>query len=365
MTITKRLRIGVRKRIKTFYRNFDARLRRERANSHATKLQQTALTNDEKREIKRFWGDWGGEYWSFAFYKSFCGTFNVQYVPDDYYDYAEHVLNLRWAAFFLQHKCNLKYILPEANRPKAIVQKVDGHYMLPDNSEISEEDAITLLASREIFMAKNALGPGGGRGVRRVNIPKDGVASLQEIVKWHDITFEELVVQHPFMAQLNPDSVNTIRFVTLNINRRCSVLSAFIRMGAKGSIVDNLSGGNGVLVGLDQDGNVNEFGIDRHFDKKNNAPTGNPLKGLIVPQYESLKSQIVSFHQHIPFANLIGWDVAIDIEGNPIVLEINLDSALVEAHQAFNGPIFGERLEEVMKYIKDREPSLRHSYITY
>lgn len=47
------------------------------------------------------------------------------------------------------------------------------------------------------------------------------------------------------------------------------------------------------------------------------------------------------------------------------MLEINLDSALVEAHQVFNGPIFGERLAEVMKYIEDRKPTLRHSYITY
>ena len=365
MTITERIKIGVRKRIKKFYRNFDARLRQERANSHACRLEQSALTKDEKRKIKSFWGEWGGKYWSFAFYKSFCGTLNVQYVPDDYYDFAEHVLNLRWAAFFLQHKCTLKYILPENNRPKAIVQKIDGHYVAEDNSEISEQEAIALLESRDVIIAKNALGPGGGKGVRRIVMGDNGKVSLQEILKWHDITFEEVVVQHPFMAQFNPDSVNTIRFVTLNINGQCSVLSAFIRMGSVGSFVDNLSGGNGVLVGLNQEGCVNEFGIDKHFQKKSNAPTGVPLKGLKVPDYNSLKSQIVSFHQRIPFANLIGWDVAIDTEGNPVVLEINLDSALVEAHQVFNGPIFGERLAEVMKYIEDRKPTLRHSYITY
>lgn len=365
MTITKRIKIGVRKRIKKIYRNFDARLRQERANSHARRLEQSALTKDEKRKIKSFWGEWGGKYWSFAFYKAFSGKFDVRYVPDDYYDYAEHVLNLRWAAFFLQHKCNLKYIIPESNRPKAIVQKVDGHYVTEDNREMSEQDAIRLLESRDVFIAKNALGPGGGKGVRRVVMLEGGRDLLQEVLKWHDITFEEVVEQHAFMAQFNPDSVNTIRFVTLNINGRCDVLSAFIRMGAVGSYVDNLSGGNGVLVGLNQEGCVNEFGIDKHFQKKGNAPTGIPLKGLKVPDYNMLKDQIVSFHQRIPFANLIGWDVAIGKDGSPVVLEINLDSALVEAHQVFNGPIFGERLAEVMRYIEDRKPTLRHSYITY
>lgn len=365
MTITKRIKISVRKRIKKFYRNFDARLRQERANSHASRLEQSALTKDEKRKIKSFWGEWGGKYWSFAFYKSFCGTLNVQYVPDDYYDFAEHVLNLRWASFFLQHKCNLKYFIPECNRPKTIVQKIDGHYVTDDNEEITEREALALLKTRDVFIAKKALGSGGGKGVRRIEIKNGGDEELKNIVEWHDITFEELVVQHTFMSQFNPDSVNTIRYVTLNINGKCDVLSAFIRMGAIGSFVDNLSGGNGVLVGLNQDGELNEFGIDKHFGKKYTAPTGVSFKGLFVPEYESLKKQIITFHKKIPFANLIGWDVAIDAGGNPVVLEINLDSALIEAHQVFNGPIFGDRLKEVMAYIEGRRPTLRHGFITY
>lgn len=355
----------IKESINHYYGLFDAKRRRDKANGHALRLKRVPLLKEEKKTIKEMWGDWGGKYWSFEFYKAFCGTFNVQYVPDDYYDFAEHVLNLRWAAFFLQHKCNLKYIVPAPNRPKPIVQKIDGHYVTEDNNEMTEEEAAALLKGKTVFVAKNALGPGGGSAVHKIDMSCEDESSLRKILRWHDIEFEEVVCQHEFMARFNPESVNTIRFLTLNINGRCNVLSAFIRMGGTGSYVDNLSGGNGVLVGLTQEGVVNEFGIDKHFEKKYKAPTGILLEGLRVPEYDKLKEQIIAFHKRIPYANLIGWDVAIDENGVPVVLEINLDCALLEAHQAFNGPVFGERLDEVMRYIAERSQRLRHSYITY
>lgn len=81
--------------INNLYCRYDANRRRAKANAHAFRFERVPLINDEKRAIKELWGDWGGKYWSFEFYKSFCGSFNVEYVPDDYYDFAEHVLNLR------------------------------------------------------------------------------------------------------------------------------------------------------------------------------------------------------------------------------------------------------------------------------
>ena len=174
-----------------------------------------------------------------------------------------------------------------------------------------------------------------------------------------------MVKQNDFLAQFNPDSVNTLRFVTLNINRKCTVLSTFLRMGAKGSCVDNLNGGNGVLVGVNSNGVLNDFGVDKNFEKKYESPTGVKFLNVSIPDFDRIKQQIIEFHKKIPFANLIGWDVTIDTEGNPIVIEVNLDTAVIEAHQVFNGPIFGDRLDEVREYIEKRKPLLKHQMMTY
>lgn len=346
---------------------YDLKRRAEFVNKRGSIHGYAVLTSKEKQEIKQVWGEYGGKYHAFGFYKQFCGVFNPYYVPDDYYDFAEKVLNLRWSAYFLQHKCNLKYIIPSKNRAKVIVQKIDGHFVLEDNTEISKEAAIMRLKEHPSFMCKVARGTGGGKGVKKILLEnvKDEDCLFEELLQGNDIEFEEVIQQNEFLAQFNPDSVNTFRFLTLNINQKCTLLSAFLRMGAKGSYVDNLSGGSGVLVGINKYGCINSFGIDKNFKKMYLSPTGLEFKGIKVPYYDNLTQQIIDFHKKIPFANLIGWDVTIDKEGNPIVVEVNLDKAIIEAHQVFNGPVFGDRLSEVKEYIENRKPTLRHQMIFY
>ena len=217
-------------------------------------------------------------------------------------------------------------------------------------------------------MSRKLLGElGGGKGVRKIVLDEiqDKDSFLDELLSSIDIEFEKVVQQNVFLSQFNPDSVNTIRFITLNINEKCTVLSAFLRMGSRGSFVDNLSGGDGVLVGINQEGYLNGFGVDKRFNKIYQAPTGIALKGMCIPDYDRIKQQIVDFHKKIPFANLIGWDVTLDRDMNPIIIEINLDTAVIEAHQVFNGPVFGDRINEVRRYIDERTPLLRHQMITY
>lgn len=346
---------------------YDLKRRSEFVNERGSIHGYAELTAKEKQEINEVWGGYGGKYHAFGFYKQMCGAFNPYYVPDDYYDFAEKVLNLRWAAYFLQHKCNLKYIIPSNNRAKVIVQKIDGHFVLEDNTEISKDAAIIRLKEHPCFMRKVARGTGGGKGVQKVSLEniKDEASFFEELLQGNDIEFEEVIQQNEFLAQFNPDSVNTFRFLTLNINQKCTLLSVFLRMGAKGSFVDNLSGGSGVLVGVNSEGYINSFGIDKNFNKMYLSPTGVEFKGIKVPSFDTLTQQIIDFHKKIPFANLIGWDITLDIEGNPIVVEVNLDKAIIEAHQVFNGPVFGDRLSEVKEYIENRKPLLRHQMIFY
>lgn len=346
---------------------YDLKRRAEKSNGHCAHFKQASLSKEEKKVIKEIWGEYGGDYQAFGFYKQFCGHLDPYFVPDDYYDFAEHVLNLRWSAYFLQHKCNLKYILPPQNRAKVILQKIDGHIVYEDNTEISKQEAIACLKKHPIFMAKIARGTGGGKGVQRIVLGElnDIDTSLEKLLEPIDIEFEEIIKQNDFLSQFNPDSVNTLRFVTLNINENCTLLSAFLRMGSRGSFVDNLSGGHGVLVGINKEGALNEFGVDKNFEKKHESPTGVKFAGIIVPNFSRIKQQIIDFHKKIPFANLIGWDVTIDEKGNPIVIEVNLDSALIEAHQVFNGPVFGERFDEIREYIEKRKPLIKHQMMTY
>lgn len=344
---------------------FDSKRRLEHANSRVVNKSRIKLSNEELEQFNNYWKGWSSI--SYEFYKAYGLVFNPQIVPNDYYDFAEHVLNLRWSSLFLQHKCNLKYIIPEQNRPKTILQKIDGHYVFEDNCEISFEKAREILKTKDCFICKVALGSGGGHGVQKVCLSNESNVddSLTQILKPEDLIFQEVIEQNDFMSSLNPDSVNTFRLLTLNINGKCTVLSSFVRMGAKGSFVDNLCSGGGALVGLNQNGCLNEFGIRKDYSKCNETPTGLSFKGMKVPNWNNIKEKVIDFHQHIPYANLIGWDITIDKNDEPVVIEINLDSAEIEAHQIFNGPVFGDRFDEVRGYIEKKKPLLRHAMITF
>ena len=351
----------VNAKVATLAHKLDHNRRLEIANAKAVSKPLQPLSKEEKTEFDKNWKGWKSV--SHEFYKAFGCPFDTGYVPNDYYDFAEHVLNLRWGAFFLQHKCNLKYVIPASNRPTTILQKIDGHYVHEDNTEISEKEAKRILSEKDVYVCKVAMGSGGGHGVQKIT--RHDEVNYDSLLKPNDLIFQEVLHQHECLAQFNPDSVNTFRLLTLNLNGQCSVLSSFLRMGAKGSFVDNLSTGGGVLVGINQDGHVNDFGINKRYEKVFKAPSGIAFEGLQIPNWPYIKEKAIGFHQHIPHANLIGWDITLDESGEPIVIEINLDHAEIEAHQIFNGPVFGDRLQEVKDYIAVRTPQLRRAIITY
>ena len=129
-------------------------------------------------------------------------------------------------------------------------------------------------------------------------------------------------------------------------------------MGGSGSFVDNLASGGGVLVGLDDKGYLSKWGIDKTYNMVFCSPTGVVFDGTQIPNYDSIKNFAISLQRKMPFADLIGWDIAVNKDGRPIVIECNLDCGEIEAHQVFNGPVFGNRTDEVMEFVRHRATSL-------
>lgn len=315
------------------------------------------LSSEEYKLLKQYWqGELSyNRITAYEFYKSF-GVFNPRLIPNDIYANIERLLNPFRYSLFAQHKCCLKYFIPTIYRPKTIIQNIDNHFLDEDDNVISLSQAISIAEKYDSFMIKIAAGSGGGRGVRKVYKGEDLATIFTDYGK--DFICQEVLQEHKTLARFNPKCINTIRVLSLNINDKFDVLSSFVRMGGKGSIVDNLhtEKGGGCLVGINQEGKLASFGINKNYKKVTTSPMGESFDGMFIEGYNDVKSFIKDCHQkNFPFANLIGWDVIIDQNGKPIIIEINLDSADIAAHQIFNGPIFGERTEEVLEYSKNNQ----------
>lgn len=345
------------KRIHNFENKLLKKHRMKEMNKKFPSNKTTSLNSKETRAIHEKWdylskyGLVGNAYdHVFAFYKYYHGSVDVNLSPSDFYYNCELALNQRWSLNFLSHKSNLRFFVPEGNRPKTIVYGINEHLYDANNRTVTKDAAFELLRSKKDFVVKQSLFTGGGKGVKRFD-ENASDNQITEILNTSDFIVQEVLTQHAFFSELNSSSVNTIRMETLNLNNTASVLSAFVRIGAKGSFVDNITGREGMVVGVDTKGNLCSYGLTKDYDKVFESSSRKKFEGLMIPNYEYIKNTVLEFHEQFPLVNLINWDIALDEEGVVKIIEINLNAMNPLYHQIFNGPIFKERTQEVIDFV--------------
>ena len=157
----------------------------------------------------------------------------------------------------------------------------------------------------------------------------DPSALFAELLEGGRTILEEPIVQSDLMSKLNETSVNTIRCITLKTNEGAEVLYTFLKVGRKGSFVDN-GGAGGLLVGIDKETGM--LITDARDEFANAYPShpdhGYDFKGLKLPEWDSLIELTKSISADISGISYIGWDFA-HTEHGWIVVEGNGGSQLI------------------------------------
>ncbi len=154
------------------------------------------------------------------------------------------------------------------------------------------------------------------------------VKPLSTIVGEDPLIFEELVLQTSQLSDLNPTSVNTVRFMTTLLpGDEARVIACFIKIGRKGKCVDNAGTGGNVDACVDVDTGELKYAIQfdgwRNYRQIEKHPdTGAQLNGMVIENWGTIKSQVLGFQRAFPFIKAAGWDIAITDEG-PAVIEVN------------------------------------------
>lgn len=176
---------------------------------------------------------------------------------------------------------------------------------------------------------------------RRIRI-RSGTAlrELEDFILPEKAVVQEVVRQDGRMAELSSASVNTVRIVTM-LTRPGDVLivSAALRAGIGGAIIDNWSAG-GIGVGIDcRRGRLKKFA----FDKRSCAYPAHPTTGVVfedrpVPEWDRLSAFAADIQRAFPFYRLLGLDLALDQAGEPILIEIN-GAADLTFNEQVSGPL--------------------------
>lgn len=361
--------MGVKKCLKGVVRSFLIRRIRNEWIERIKLIKKTSnlLTNAECKEIQEYWGQlhYHVNIVSHKLLKT-LSHYDKHFVPKDLYvSLIMPSLNPRMDSAVLVNKGLYDVLFKQIPQAKCYVKNIAGTFWI-GMKVVSEDAAINFLKSNVgEFVIKPSCDSSGGNNVRKVNMSavQDKTQYLKELFCEYkqDFVVQEIIRQHKDTAQFNPDSLNTIRMTTLNLNGKFTILASGLRCGQKGAVVDNLAGG-GIYVPIDTVGCLYEYGFDHFGNKHAKSSYDISFRGMKIETYSRLVEFVTMHHVVFPTCHFIGWDLAINEKGEPLMVEINLNCPIIFVQQVATGPIFGDRTDEVIEYVKTHPGKLYMSF---
>ena len=316
-----------------------------------------SLTAAQKAEVKAFFKKHIGREvptdWHQYFY-SRNGFWSEKYIPTRIYN-TEILwrLNKFQVRYAYADKGTYDSRFYDINRPCTIVKNVNGYFYDGQHQHpLSESEAIERCNNLKEAIIKPTLGGTWGVGVKLIHstegIVTDTNCSITDLFASykHNYIVQERLVQHPDLAKLNPTSLNTIRVMSYHRGDEIVILYAVIRIGRKGQIIDNETAG-GIKADIDlQTGRIKGCAMGNPTEGRMAlTDVGTPTDGYQIPCFDKVLEVVKEMHFRIPYFNLIGWDMSVDTEGKPTLIEWN---SAPQLSQVGHGPAFGDLTEEIL-----------------
>ena len=129
--------------------------------------------------------------------------------------------------------------------------------------------------------------------------------------------------QHPDMAKLHPQSVNTMRIVTDRVGDTVHIAYIVLKIGRGDGFCDN-SGQGGVICRVDEKtGKICSVATDDYFNVYETHPdTGIRFEGYQLPMVQEAVAFARKAALVVPQICHVGWDVAVTPDG-PVLIEGN------------------------------------------
>jgi len=165
------------------------------------------------------------------------------------------------------------------------------------------------------------------------------------------------VVQHEELRKINPTSLNTVRVVSFLHKGKVHILNFALRMGVKGSKVDNLYVG-GLVVEIKENGELYPFALDYNGNRYYKHPSGYVFEGKKMPAYNKIIDSVKKLHFRLAYFGFIGWDITIDETNEPVFIEYNLMDTFLCAAQLSTGPYFKDITDEILDEVYGKKKRL-------
>lgn len=321
------------------------------------------LTKEQKKQIKEFWKPYCrvSPKWA-RYYTAKNGQFDPRYIPNDlYYTKIDQHFNSRKLGYGFNDKNYYSKIFAGIKQPEVIVRKINSLVFDENYNQITVEEAKNKILLQREVICKPSQETGSGRGI--VFFDTNNTSAIESFLTdkfYDDCVVQKLIQQHSELDRVHKGSVNCIRITSILFEDGVHILSAVLRMGFGNSKVDNATakdnaGYDGMSCGIDQNGYLKKIahgyitgnGCEQH-------PDGLVFEGFKIPSFDKAVELVKFAHPLIGHFRLVSWDIAIDKEGDPVLIEANMRKGSINFHQFNNGPIFGELTNTVLDEVFGR-----------
>lgn len=332
----------------------EARNARKSCKSQLEKIKGGFKGNKEhfSSQVLPFWSKYNikpKKMW----YDLYCNKseeYDPRYIPEDlYWQKIYPTLNRPSFRHAYTDKCFYNHLFPYLKQPRTILRNRNHCFYDASGEIINFSQAKSILESEDSFLIKPAIYSGEGVDIFFYEKDNGQNVNLENLMDAYgsDYIVQKVVSQHEILANIHPNSLNTIRVISFLFQGEVHISSAILRMGVGGSRLDNVSAG-GIACPIHPDGNLAKKAIDRFSQWVEIHPSGTVFSEIKIPSYEQVISLITRSHKDIPHFGIIGWDFAIDDGGDPVFIEYNGAPGM---NQVSCGPLFGDLTEVVLNSI--------------
>lgn len=323
------------------------------------------LTKAQVDEVQNFYQGMIGKkvpLYSHEYFYSRTGTFTKEYVPTNLY-HCEILPRANWhpfnEAYGDKNMCDI--LFPKDKVAHNILKNMNGYYYL-EGKAVSENEALSYCRNIDNVVIKPSMSY-SGQGVQSLKV-KEGITNIEGITieqlfkdygkNW---LIQEKVKQHSAMSALNPTSVNTLRILTYRSGMDILIVYTVVRIGRIGQVIDNQCAG-GISTTVDDEGKLGKYAFGGYStDNVEKTDSGVVIDGYQLPSYDKAIAFVKDMHYRLPFFNLVGWDVAIQENGEPILIEWNNRPGLSQsAFKSGMGKYTERIITELWPRVNSRHP---------
>jgi hypothetical protein len=166
---------------------------------------------------------------------------------------------------------------------------------------------------------------------------------LRKIREQGDGVFQSYIRQHSFFNEIMPNSVSTLRILTvLTHEGKASVRAVYLRVGRNED--SHVMSGSQISIPVDlESGELNNFGHSKSWHLLDNHPdTGFEFKNKKIPNFDKIINKALELQYTMPFVKCIGWDMVLDNQDQVQVMEWNGFHTGVGFAEFTQGPCFND-----------------------